>query len=1034
MQQPFSILGASMKSCNFMILATYLLGIGMPEIASAQTLPNGGMESGAIAFPGQENEYTFSASAGDSIHLSANGDFPVWMRIYYPDGSYAGGDFGYADTNVYDVLESIEQSGTYTVVIQSGSDNEVTGNYDLYFVRAPGANEHGSLSPGGMRTGSVSPGDLDSYTFSASAGDSIHLSANGDFPVWMRIYYPDGSYAGGDFGYADTNVYDVLESVEQSGTYTVVIQSGSDNEVTGNYDLHFVRAPGANEHGTLSGTGIRSGSITRGDLDSYAIIGVQGGAISITVSGSMPLWIRAYRPDGGFLASDSGSAASTLFLNQTELAEAGFYTLVIQSNSDFATTGSYSLQYDVDAYPFSYAALGDSYSSGEGVFPFLGDFGFFSACNRSARAYSTLVRLPFSPIPLSINPDAEFDFYACTGAVTNNVRSSGEGQYGEPPQASPSQIDDSRDLITITIGGNDVYFARILGFCMLHDNCNELRPFDPYTDLELGDLFPLWVAVVKERLLGVFQELRQSAPNATIIALDYPLVVSGNECPNSEFFIGSGFYLSANEQAWMRQANRDLNRAIQEAAAATGIHFVSVEERFEGHGVCGDADDWIYGVRHFWPQGWFHPNAKGQREYARAVNDYLDSIKSGWAAGYHLSGLPRNPAPVGTPRGNPDPLPGDQVELPIFGELAVSLFGAPVGCDSIESLAVPGRTVNLLGAGFAPGETVTISINLGNQSFPLGTAGVSLSGMLDAPISVPFGLPPTESASIQALGAGVEGHGLLLTRIIELAPNITEDVDADGIPDTCDNCPLIMNPGQANADGDEFGDSCDPCPDEASNDEDEDGLCAAVDPCPSDPDNDMDGDGICASEDNCAVTFNPDQEDLDGDGIGDVCQSEDCYAINLRAVDGGRGEIFVTSPSCGDSRYFAGAVVAIHAQSYPGQFFIGWTGDIVDSSPSIEFLVDSDLNIFANFCDSPTDSDGDLIGDNCDNCPLVPYDDGLVGDIDGNGLLNADDVIAFSAVLLAVPLDPIHMNRADVNCDGETNGRDIQLFLDALAK
>ncbi|MFH1193604.1 MAG: C1 family peptidase [bacterium] len=38
------------------------------------------------------------------------------------------------------------------------------------------------------------------------------------------------------------------------------------------------------------------------------------------------------------------------------------------------------------------------------------------------------------------------------------------------------------------------------------------------------------------------------------------------------------------------------------------------------------------------------------------------------------------------------------------------------------------------------------------------------------------------------------------------------DLDSDGIPDSHDNCPIVPNPGQENADGDLLGDVCDPCP------------------------------------------------------------------------------------------------------------------------------------------------------------------------------------------------------------------------------
>ncbi len=79
------------------------------------------------------------------------------------------------------------------------------------------------------------------------------------------------------------------------------------------------------------------------------------------------------------------------------------------------------------------------------------------------------------------------------------------------------------------------------------------------------------------------------------------------------------------------------------------------------------------------------------------------------------------------------------------------------------------------------------------------------------------------------------------------------DTDDDGVNDGTDNCPLIVNGDQANADGDAQGDACDNCP--------------------FDPVNDIDDDGICGDIDNCPFIANADQANTDGDSKGDACDT-----------------------------------------------------------------------------------------------------------------------------------------------------------------
>ncbi|MBI4548230.1 MAG: VCBS repeat-containing protein [Ignavibacteriae bacterium] len=122
-----------------------------------------------------------------------------------------------------------------------------------------------------------------------------------------------------------------------------------------------------------------------------------------------------------------------------------------------------------------------------------------------------------------------------------------------------------------------------------------------------------------------------------------------------------------------------------------------------------------------------------------------------------------------------------------------------------------------------------------------------------------------------------------LDGLTDLADLGCMDSDSDRAPDSRDNCVTTPNPDQLNQDGDGFGAQCDL-------DDDEDGIADAIDAClgtppgffvdtngcPTDPDQDgtcdfsLSGKG-CTDLDNCPGAYNPDQTDLDNDGIGDVC-------------------------------------------------------------------------------------------------------------------------------------------------------------------
>lgn len=140
----------------------------------------------------------------------------------------------------------------------------------------------------------------------------------------------------------------------------------------------------------------------------------------------------------------------------------------------------------------------------------------------------------------------------------------------------------------------------------------------------------------------------------------------------------------------------------------------------------------------------------------------------------------------------------------------------------------------------------------------------ALRGRLEAAETALQAEPVRAALADYMAGLGLPGAPPDYARIL--------DQDHDGLANSEDNCPLVANLDQVDADGDERGDACDACPDSGV---------------------DMDGDGYDDGCDNCPAVANPDppQEvmpqfgplsDTDKDGLGNACD----FCPNSKDVGG----------------------------------------------------------------------------------------------------------------------------------------------------
>jgi lysophospholipase L1-like esterase len=206
-------------------------------------------------------------------------------------------------------------------------------------------------------------------------------------------------------------------------------------------------------------------------------------------------------------------------------------------------------------------------------------------------------------------------------------------------------VDSATDLVTISIGGNDARFTKVGKACLWKSDCRNTGAAG-VSGVTWAEFLPTHInTTVKQAVKAVYQEIRTAAPNAAVVALGYPLLVSGIECSDLNIVQDRGF--SAEEQAFVRQMADLLNEVMEDAAREAGVHFLEeVATKFSPHEICDvGANPWLHGVLLKPSVHSLHPNQAGQAAYAAVVNEFLNRTGIDYANGFFASGLPRNPPP-----------------------------------------------------------------------------------------------------------------------------------------------------------------------------------------------------------------------------------------------------------------------------------------------------------------------------------------------------------------------------------------------------
>jgi hypothetical protein len=309
---------------------------------------------------------------------------------------------------------------------------------------------------------------------------------------------------------------------------------------------------------------------------------------------------------------------------------------------------------------WSYAALGDSYSAGEGT----GDY-YTASANPSTPSAPLPPPAPSAPLLCHRSPHAysvqlhdqvatlgDLGFYACTGAVTDDFYTNGKNAGAEPNQLG--RIEGNEDSITLTIGGNDLGFAEILKDCVevpgpggQNINPDFRGPCSSVSEQpNLETVVALRLATLDtglafstapgsreiHKLSKLLVDIHAKAPKARIFLGGYPQLFGTDQAnfpcsigPTPPF--GLVGHVGYDDAQWLNglapQINKVLSDAVDTANATikggdTTAFFVAADG-FNTHGLCDSGAPWI--TDYNTSSVPIHPTTEGQAQFAKNFRD-----------------------------------------------------------------------------------------------------------------------------------------------------------------------------------------------------------------------------------------------------------------------------------------------------------------------------------------------------------------------------------------------------------------------------
>lgn len=468
-----------------------------------------------------------------------------------------------------------------------------------------------------------------------------------------------------------------------------------------------------------------------------------------------------------------------------------------------------------------YLAMGDSYASGEGVYNYKDGTDIYGTnmCHLAMLSYPYIIA--------NKGAAGDTESVACSGAKVKDIFDIGNKDYIDDKPQAKGFLDKSFSnyiytnfivgnrrqhdfltyykpgLITLSIGGNDIGFSKIVSTCVS-------GTIDCYSSTQQRKQLVSIIQNTYQDLVTTYTEVKSSSPQTKLYVIGYPQIAKENgNCAKN-------VALSNKEIAFSNKLISYLNSVIKKASLEAGVVYIDTEDAFSGRRLCevdsnlaaangltagntsGLPKEIAYIIGNGGPlaQESYHPNIIGHVMYAKVIQEKTQSFSIN---------MP-DPILQNVRAASPelDAFLQDTIDDFDYSDQSQYLYD-----DSFaEDVLWQGKDTSIIASTQQYGTTPNTNFSLVMYSEPrnVGSAISDDDGNISATIHIPDDIP-AGFHTLHLVGKTINGEDIDIQKIVYVAAS-EADIDGDGVPNDQELC-LIGEPSNTDVDQDGIDDACD---------------------------------------------------------------------------------------------------------------------------------------------------------------------------------------------------------------------------------